>query len=237
MPEAVRLVAGEARAVGPDQVAADERGEIALKRGVRQLGSELAERAAVEQRALDGRPHEERALALGQALEPRGEQRVDRLRDAQVAEVAGDDPAAVVPHEALVVDEHREQLLGEQRVAVGEPGDPRLHRAGSGPPPSRFAISRRESSSLQRLERRRRRVALAAAPVGMDVEQLGSRHAEQEDRSVARVVREVVDEVDEGRLRPLEVVEDDDERARLRERLEELAHGPERLLAAGDACR
>ena len=98
-------------------------------------------------------------------------------------------------------------------------------------------MRRRVSSSPQRLERRRRGVSLAAAPVATDVEQLGSRDAEQQDRSVARVVRQVVDEVEEGRLRPLEVVEDDDERTRLRQRLEELPHGPERLLAAGDVCR
>ena len=120
VPEPVRLVAGEARAIRPDQVAADERGEIAVKRGLRQLGRQLAERAVVEERALDGPPHEQRALALRQALEPRREERVDLLRDAQVAEVAGDDPAFVLPHEALLVDEHREQLLGEQRVALGE---------------------------------------------------------------------------------------------------------------------
>ena len=41
--------------------------------------------------------------------------------------------------------------------------------------------------------------------------------------------------LDEGRLGPLEVVEDDDEGPALGERLEELADGPERLLADGDA--
>ena len=84
----------------------------------------------MEHGALDGPPHEERALAVRQALQPRREKRADLLRDAQVAEVAGDDPAFVLPHEALLVDEHREQLLGEEGVALGELGDPLLHRVG-----------------------------------------------------------------------------------------------------------
>ena len=76
---------------------------------------------------------------------------------------------------------------------------------------------------------------LAAAPAGVTVEQLGPRNAEEQDRRVARLVREIVDELEEGGLRPLQVVEDDDEWPAPSESLEELADGPEGLLADGGA--
>ena len=64
----------------------------------------------------------------------------------------------------------------------------------------------------QRLEQDRGGVRLAAAPHRPCVEQLRARDAEQEDRPVARPVRHVLDDVEERLLRPLEIVEDDDER-------------------------
>ena len=58
---------------------------------------------------------------------------------------------------------------------------------------------------------------------GRDVEELGAGDAEQEDRRTAREVGDVLDEVDEHRLRPLQVVHDDDLRALERPLLEEPA--------------
>ena len=60
----------------------------------------------------------------------------------------------------------------------------------------------------ERLEQDRRRVQLAAAPVGSDVEELRPRDTEQEDRRVAGQIRDVLDEVDEDRLGPLQVVDE-----------------------------
>ena len=48
---------------------------------------------------------------------------------------------------------------------------------------------------------------------GRDVEELRAGDAEEEDRRVAREVGDVLDEVDEHGLRPLQVVDDDDLRA------------------------
>src|SRR5262249_42082336 len=110
VPEAKRLVAGERRALRPDDVAADERREAVLQQHVGKLGHELAQRAVVEDRALDRRPDEDRALTRRQLLEPRREEGVDLLRDGQLGEVLRDDPTAVLPLERPFVDEHREQL-------------------------------------------------------------------------------------------------------------------------------
>ena len=63
------------------------------------------------------------------------------------------------------------------------------------------------------LEQNGRRVELSAAPARPLVEQLRSRDAEEEDRGVAREVGDVLDEVDEDRLGPLQVVDHDHLRA------------------------
>ena len=65
----------------------------------------------------------------------------------------------------------------------------------------------------QRLEQERRRVQLPASPVRPNVEQLGARDAEEEDRRVPREVGDVLDEIDEHGLGPLEIVDHHDLRS------------------------
>ena len=55
-------------------------------------------------------------------------------------------------------------------------------------------------------------LSLPAAPARPDVEELGSRDAEQEDRRGARPVDDVLDEVEHRRLRPVQVVDHEHER-------------------------
>ena len=66
--------------------------------------------------------------------------------------------------------------------------------------------------------------------LGADLEQLGPSDAEQQHRGIPGPVRQVLDQVEEGRLGPMDVVEHDDERTFAREMLEQLADGPERVL-------
>ena len=81
----------------------------------------------------------------------------------------------------------------------------------------------------ERLEQDRRRVELAAAPAGSKLEQLGAGDAEEEDRRVAGPVGDVLDQVEEDGLGPLDVVEDEDLRPRRRPRLDQLAKGELRV--------
>ena len=76
--------------------------------------------------------------------------------------------------------------------------------------PSRLSISDCALVVPERLEQERGRVELAAAPVRSSVEKLGPRDAEEEDRRVAREVGDVLDEVDELGLGPLQVVDHGD---------------------------
>ena len=114
-------------------------------------------------------------------------------------------------------------------------------RGAAAPPASRPAAASARaarpsscavSSLRERRERDRRRVALAAAPAGPPLEQLRPRRADDEQRHAGRPVDEVVDEVEQAVVGPVQILEDEHERALLGERLEEAAPGGERLVAA-----
>ena len=112
-------------------------------------------------------------------------------------------------------------------IAVGGGGDPlpRERRDGR-------ALEQRLDQVLgvggrQRLEEEGRRVRLAAAPADAEVEELGPRHREQEQRDAVDPLGQVLDEVEERGLRPLQVVEHDDDGTIRRESLEEAADRPE----------
>ena len=89
-------------------------------------------------------------------------------------------------------------------------GSARARRPSSCAPPASREINSSQSVAGERLEQDRRRVQLAAAPAGSQLEQLGPGDAEEEDRRVARPVGDVLDQVEEDRLRPLDVVEHED---------------------------
>ena len=78
-------------------------------------------------------------------------------------------------------------------------------------------------------------VQLPAGPARPAVEQLRARHAQQQDRCVARPVRDVLDQVEEGFFRPVQVVPHDDERALARGLLEQTSHRERDLFLRGDA--
>src|SRR6266511_4313662 len=228
MPEPERVFAWKICPVGPDELLAHERLKVAadlcaqLGRRQRRDGSE------VEDPALDRRALDDGALLIAQPVEPSSQQGLDRRRHGYLGQIARGDPASVSALEEAVVDQHRERLLDEERIALGRLGHALAHffcKLGSP-----------EQVSDQRLQENRGRVELPAAPHGTDVEQLRASEADQEDWSVAGPVRDVIDEIQEGRLAPLDVVEDEHERALPRVRLEELACCPECLLTRARAA-
>src|SRR4029078_1206615 len=83
-------------------------------------------------------------------------------------------------------------------------------------------------------------VPLAAAPAWLSVEELGSCRAEDEERHIRRPFGHLVDEVEQAVVRPVELLEDENERALLGERLEEPPPGRNclgRLIATGLGAR
>src|SRR5581483_71061 len=83
--------------------------------------------------------------------------------------------------------------------------------------------------AAERLELDRRRAHASAAPAGMDVEELCARKAEQEQRR-AHPVGEMLDQLEERLLGPVDVLECEDDRLRLGELLHERTGGPGDLL-------
>src|SRR5437870_13007003 len=80
VPEGEALLGGGVRTdeLPPDQL--DELG-VDVERSVR--GNELADRARVEDGAFDRRELQHETLVVGQAVDPRGDQRPERRRDGQ----------------------------------------------------------------------------------------------------------------------------------------------------------
>ena len=85
---------------------------------------------------------------------------------------------------------------------------------------------------VERLERDRRRAHAAAAPAGPDVEQLGPREADDQQRHVLDALGEVLDQVEQRLLGPVDVLEDEHERLRVGELGRPLAGRPGDLLLA-----
>ena len=175
-------------------------------------GRELAHRLAVEHAALDRHAREQRPLLLGQPVEARAEQRLDRGRHRQLPRTRR------ASSRALAAAGRRRSA---SRAAPRRTADcPRCaarcarRRPASSAPARGSPRARRLSSGLSGSSRIEVAFSLPPPQPARIVEQLGPRHAEQDDRRVAREVRHVLDQVEEGRLRPLEVVEHDHERRR-----------------------
>jgi hypothetical protein len=189
--KAVSVVVRQESPLRPHEVFADESDQLPvhlLPWRERQHG------AAVEDLALDRAAFEHVTLGGLELIEARGQKRLDRRGHRYLAALLGD----------------RQHLLDEERVAAGRVEDPAAELLGD-------ALRERcdQLHGLVRGERLQQdvaRVQLAAAPSGPLVEQLGPRHAEQQDRRVAAQVGDVLDEVEEGRLAPVQIVEDHNQR-------------------------
>ena len=104
--------------------------------------------------------------------------------------------------------------------------------AGSGRPRHEPARAARACRVVERLEVEGEEVAPAGAPVGPSLEQLRPGQRDDEDRDVAAPLEQVVDEVEQARVGPVEVLEDEDDRAVVGDALEERPPRREQLLAS-----
>ena len=126
-----------------------------------------------------------------------------------------------------LVGEHRDHLLEEEGVALCGVGDARARVCGH----VELVEERRGLFVGQRLDRDE-----CPGPARADVVELGAGEAQQQDGRVARPSEHVLEQVEERRLRPVHVLDTDDERPQLSARLQPLPHVPEDLVvrAAGD---
>ena len=173
-------------APGPGGRAPCARGRRVGARPCASSGSERLHRAAVEEPG--PRPRRARARSRSPARAGRAAPRA-----------APGSSAGRRPRRSPDAAHHRDHLLDEQRVALGGRRGSRSRELGV----ERRSPSRPLDQLVGLASRRAARAAtvvafsLPAAPAGPAVEQLRPRHAEEQDRRVAREVGDVLDQVEE----------------------------------------
>src|SRR5581483_4111927 len=210
MGEAEGVLARAQRLGRTEQAPPDERAQAARDARADGIGGQLRDRARGEDRADDGGPLDRDALVVREPVEPRCEERLDRRRDAAAR--------------AALLAEHRDELLQEERVAGGADDDLLELRLVA------LACEVADEQAALLVAQDRQRDGVEAGPAGPRLEQVRPDEAAEEDRRRAAPAGEVLEQVEERRLGPVDVVEEDHQRLPLRERLEQAAHGPEDLL-------
>ena len=201
VPEAEAVLAWELRLVRPDQLPCGRAPPGAASPGSRRVRAPGRRRGGRSR--LRSRRARARPLGRLELVEARGEQRLQRRRDDHVA---------------------------LRLAAIAS-----ISSMKSGLPPAARAIFSRSSSASRSgmsSSTSRRQVARAEASPARrgGARQLRPRHAEQQDRRARGEERDVLDQVEERLLAPLDVVEDDDQRPLRRCVLERLAERPGDLL-------
>src|SRR5579863_93572 len=194
------------RKLGADELLAGEREEDGARVGSGELGHGVAREVPTD----DRRGLEDRALSRLEPIEPCGEKRMDRRRDRGLATAFGD---------------NRDELLEEEGIAFGRLLD---LRAGSGidRPLGRELVEERCGLvAAQCVECDRR-----ARPARALVMQLRPGEAEQEDWCLAAPAEDVLDQVEKRGLRPVHVLNADEERTIAGSVLEQPANLPEDLV-------
>ena len=181
--------------------------------GAERLRGELGDRILVEDLAHHRGPLDHLALLGAQPVQAGSQQGVDRRWDGDGREVGGGDPVPVVPLEELVVDQHRQDLLDEQRVALGGLGDPGLSYYREEGHAQEVLHQKLAVFLGEGLELDGGGIVLPPGPTGADVQQLLAGDGDHEDWGVPGPVGDVVDEVEQGGLGPLDIVEHGHHRA------------------------
>ncbi len=163
-----------------------------------------------------------------QPVQSRRRQRVQCLRDLERVQRPGRPVDVALAYEQAAVEQHPHRLDRVQRHALRacEHSVAVLLRK-----PRHEAVEERAHRLVrERLERQRRRVPHRAGPGRMPVRQIGAREREHENRVVARPLEQVLDELEQRRIRPLEVLEHEHDRPAVAYPLEEEPPRAEQLL-------
>ncbi len=151
----------------------------------------------------------ERRLLVGiQQVDSAGENRLDRVGNGQTRWVALDSPPLLGPHQEALIDELTKDLFDEERIALG----PAEHRR------SQLLSHRRQID--QRVEQRRRRIRRERTngqlptdrSIRVSIEEGGSSCAEDQHWSLD-AARNVVQQVEQSRIGPVEILEHDQHRS------------------------
>ncbi len=162
------------------QLLADQGQQVGVGRGPGRLGGEGEHGRPVEGLAHDRRAVQQGPLLAGQPVQAGGQQRLDGRRGGGGGQVVGH-PAAAVAAQPALLDQHGQQLLEEQRVALGGPGDAVGGVAGQGRLPGQVLQQGRRLLGGQRLQQHGAGVQAPARPAGPLLQQLGPGHGHHQD--------------------------------------------------------
>jgi len=207
------VVAGEGGAVRAHELLAREREQDPAETGRRALREQLVDCAPVKETSLHRGMLKHRPLGGLQAVDPGREERVDRRRHRIVSGVR-------------VSREHGEHLLDEERIALCHRQDPPAERRRELLFVEKPLDQTLGLRAIERVERDDRGSRLRRRPGRSCVEHVGTSQTEDQDRRTAREPRQVLQQVEQSRLGPMDVVEDDDERPTGGESLEDAAECP-----------
>ena len=177
--------------------------------------------STVEHAPFDRRALKHGSLVGTEPVEPRREQRLDRRRDDNL--LCG------------VLGLHGEHLLDEERIAFGCFDDPRSRRVAQ--------LVRLDQSVDENLSLDARkwtqgdgcRVRARRGPRRAGIEEIGPGQAKEQDWSAAGEADQVLEQVEQCRLCPVDIVGDDEQRAPPREGLEEFPERPRGFLGRAGA--
>ena len=164
--------------------------------------------AAREMPADHGGALQHGAILRSQSFDARREQRVDGRRHLQSRQIGADDPALALALEGALVHQHAHQLADEKRVAFagGEHlGGHRSGQVGGADHRSRKAhggagieAAERDDVGHQAARRHHRRSQVA---------QFRTRSDQHEERRAAAPLHKVLDQIEQQRLGPVQVVD------------------------------
>ena len=227
--EAVRVFERTLRGIRSHELLGAERGEKIGDLILQRVRSELLDGTFGEHIAGDCRRLDHGALLAGERVEAGREQRLDRRRDSEVAEPVRGAPVFVFQDQKPVVDQHREELLDEERVSLG-----RFDDVG----PDAFVEIGASDQILDHLLALLGRQRLEQDVGGVRpfrprrplLQQRWSCIAQDHDRRSLECVRQVLDEIQERVLGPVQILERHDERTIHGQERQQLPHTPEQLL-------
>lgn len=206
-----------------DESAAFQQHESVVERLLVDTLGERSHRGHAEPSAFDRRVLQYPSGRRLEVTDPGREERLHGRRDIDLI-ILRAEPSTL--HEGSTIDQHRDQLLEEERIAFGRLADA-VDDGPGGVGKQRF----RQPPSVGGLEWRERRrygARLPGCPCRSSIEELGTGETDHEERAV-EPVHHRVDEVEHRFLCPMRVIKDHDERPIPRQRFEQAANGPRRI--------
>lgn len=147
------VFSGEYAGIGSDELLSDQALERARDPLLFGLRRQLADGTPPEDPADHGSSSQDFALVPLEPVEPCGEQRVDRGRDGELAQVCA--PLVPVTTQCAVFDQHPDDLLEEERISLCRPRDRVVGAGGRGVPAEQILYQPCRCLGVERLKQDR----------------------------------------------------------------------------------